>query len=152
MQQLTDIFLSRHTLYTEFDYDFEMISIISSQRDYRICWLINRALNIDLCRNTDLLISNSRKKTESLHNLYFYEDEINLLRFYLVTNKSSGIYLIPELKQADYFMLLKGDAAATLVDETAHLLENSPGIEKIFKSEPLTLRSKENLIFDLHYS
>ncbi len=122
--------------------------MISSLKDYRLCWAINRTLNIELTRQDDLEISNAKKRQEASFNLFHYEDEINFLHYYLIANKSAGAFLLPELKQVDYLLMLRGDAAEETKEELLQQLKNLAGIEALFAANPAELRSKENLILE----
>ncbi len=140
--------MSRNTLFVEFDYDFALISIVSSFKDHRICWQINNALNIDLERRPDLEISNSKKRDLHYFTLYAFEDELNFLQYYLIGNKSDGAYLLPELKRVDYLLMMKGDAAGLMKYDVIHTLKYMNGVVTFFESEPAKLKSKQNLIFE----
>lgn len=141
--------MSKHRLQVDFDFEFSLICIISSLKDYRLCWAINRALNIELAREEEeLKISNEKKRLEAYFNQFHYEDEINFLHYHLLANKSAGAFLLPELKQVDYLLMLRGDAAEDAKEEILLQLKNLPGIEALFAANPAELRSKENLILE----
>lgn len=140
--------MSRYRLDVDFDFDFPLIGISSSLKDYRLCWQINRALNIELCRQKDLLVSNEKKRQEAYFNLFQFEDAIDFLRYFLIANKSAGSLFIPELKQADFFMMLRGDAAKEMTPGILEKLRSLPGIEVVFETNPANLRSRQNLILE----
>lgn len=140
--------MSRYRLDVDFDFDFPLIGISSSLKDYRLCWQINRALNIELCRQKDLLVSNEKKRQEAYFNLFQFEDAIDFLRYFLIANKSAGSLFIPELKQADFFMMLRGDAAKETALVVMEKLKSLPGIEAVFETNPAKLCSRQNLIFE----
>lgn len=67
--------------------------------------------------------------------------------FFLISNKGTEGYLIPEMKSTDYFILVKN-----LFDEE-ELASFIAGLNRISdivvaaKVDPMKLKSKENLIF-----
>lgn len=140
--------MSKHRLYVDFDFEFTLICIISSLKDYRLCWAINRALNIQLARQDDVEISNEKKRQEAFFNLFRYEDEIDFLHYYFIANKAAGAFLLPELKRVDYLLMLRGDAAEDKKEEILRQLKKLAGIETLFAANPAELRSKENLILE----
>ena len=143
------LLLSKHRLHVDFDYEFSLICIISSLKDYRLCWAINRALNIELAREEEeLKISNEKKRQEAYFNQFYYEDEINFLQYHLLANKSAGAFLLPEFKQVDYILMLRGDAAEEAEEDILQQLKSLAGIEALFATNPAELRSKENLILE----
>ncbi|HXH18296.1 MAG TPA: IPExxxVDY family protein [Chitinophagales bacterium] len=140
--------MSRLTLHVDYDFNFELIAIISSLRDYRLCWHINRNLRLDLSRKPDLEITNVKKRIQAYFPFYTHEDEINFLKYYFIGNKSAGTCLIPEIKEADYFLMLRGDAAGDFKIELLRQLRPLDCIEAAFEADVLRIRSKQNLIFD----
>ena len=140
--------MSRHTLHVDFDYDFKLISIVSSLRDYRLCWQINRTLRLDLSKKNDLEVTDVKKRQQAHFSLFSHEDEINFLQYFFIGNKASGAYFIPELKQVDYLLMIRGDAADTEKQDILQQLKNLRGMEAVFETDAETLRSKQNLIFE----
>lgn len=140
--------MSKYHLRVDFDFEFSLICIISSLKDYRLCWSLNRLLNIELSRQADLAVTNPKKRQESFFNLFQYEDQINFLHYFLIANKASGAYLLPELKQVDYLLMLKGDSAGETKAEVLQQLKNFPGIQALFEANPAELRSRQNLILE----
>lgn len=140
--------LSKYHLRVDFDFEFNLICLISSLKDYRLCWHLNRMLNISLTRANDLELNNEKKRQVSFFNLFNYTDEINFLHYHLISNKSSGAFLLPELKQVDYLLMLRGDAAGETAADTLQQLKSLAGIEALFEANPAELRSKQNLILE----
>lgn len=140
--------MSKHRLHVDFDFEFSLICIISSLKDYRLCWAINRLLNIALVRQEDFKVTNEKKQVEAYFNLFQYADEINCLQYSLLANKSAGVYLLPELKRADYLLMLRGDESENAKTESLQQLKNLAGVEALFAVNPAELRSKENLLLE----
>jgi hypothetical protein len=140
--------LSKYHLRVDFDFEFSLICLISSLKDYRLCWHINRLLSIQLARQNDLEVTNMKKRQVSYFNQFHFVDEINFLHYSLIGNKSSGAYLLPELKQVDYLLMLRGDAAGETTAEIVQQLKTLAGIEALFEANPAELRSKQNLILE----
>ena len=140
--------MSKNSLQLDFDYDFELISVISSIRDYRMCWLLNKSLNFDFIRQEDIEIQFSKMRRLSYFSLFLFEDEINFSQYYFINNKSSGTYLIPELKQVDYFLLLRGSDVLHEKGRIIDGLRSLQAVETFFEVNPNELKSKQNLIFE----
>jgi len=122
--------------------------MISPLRNYRLCWHVNKALRLDLIRKPDLEVTDNKKRVHAHFALFTYEDEINFVQYNFIGNKSSGIFLIPELKEVDYLLLMRGDAAGRMKQEVMGILKNTSGIQALFEMNPAGLRSKQNLIFE----
>jgi len=140
--------LSRHILHVDFDFDFELVSLISPLRDYRLCHQINRHLHLDFVRRNDLEITSEKKRSQSQFPVFTYEDEVNFLQYFFIGNKCAGANLIPEMRQVDYFLMMRGDAAGIVKTDIMHRLKELSDIQTLFEVDPKSLKSKNNLIFE----
>lgn len=133
------------SLEIEEDYDFELVGICCHLKDYRLCWEINRSCKLNLVKGEDLEL----KVKNELHSYSFYEfqDADNLLQYYLINNRGEYGYLIPEEKNCDYLLLVKGNVSQ---DDMRDILQKTNEIKQILATYPLHvqgLKSKKNLIF-----
>lgn len=142
--------MGKRTLYLEpeFDYDFELLSIVSPIRDYRLCWYINKALKIDFARQDEIQIRYPKKSKYGYFDLYFYDDELNWLQYYFINNRSLGEHLIPEMKQVDHFLMVKGGNAEMEMPGIIERLKKIDHIQAMLQVDPSQLRSKQNLILE----
>jgi hypothetical protein len=136
------------TLDWEPECSFELISIISSVRDYRICWLLNNQLgyHLEWKEEVPLLIGKGIQK--AVFNLFAYHDELNWLQYHFINNKYLGDYLVPELKEVDHFLLIDGMHAPEEKERAIQVLRASPLIQAVVAVDGNSLRSKKNLIFE----
>lgn len=153
----------------DLELDFTLIGISSSLRDYRLCHFINKHTGLQLQFGKESLIDHngnvkskpqeeldyhiitekSKNKTSTHHfPVYRYCCESFEYEYYIINNKSleNGV-LIPEIANFDYFMLIKN-----YIDEEDlfKLIDNLKSINEIMlvkEIEPISLKSKENLIF-----
>ena len=138
--------MPKKILTVEYDYDFVLIGILCQEKDYRICHEINKKLGVDFKKQDDLEIIINKQKESSGFSLYSYINEDDQ-SFYLIGNKSLKGFFIPEQKQMDYFLMVKG---SLFEEEKKKLLQNIkqlPIIMGIYELDTMKLRSKENLIF-----
>lgn len=142
--------MKKRKLEAEFDYDFSLFGIITALKEYKLAWLVNSSLDVQLDKAKDIEIDFLNSENLIISN-FLYQTEHSDLR--LLRNKSmdqfgeNSIYLMPELKRFDYFMLASG-LEDTFSDEV--LKEKISGIPRvqyvqIFAVE--SLKSRENLIF-----
>ena len=106
--------MSKFTLNIEEDYDFSLIGISCHAKDYRLCYELNKTLEIDLVRGEDLDIDSKNSKAN--YALFEFVDEENFMDYYLISNRSSKGFLIPEQKSTDFFLLLKGASNDEIVE------------------------------------
>jgi hypothetical protein len=82
-----------------------------------------------------------------------YNFETEYSNFRLIKNKScefaniASPYLIPELKEYDYFIQLQDESGFFGISSIMEKLKNINGIEYIKLIETENLKSKDNLIF-----
>lgn len=142
--------------------DYSLIGIHSTEEDYRLAYLLNNYLNLKLSRfkyNLDF------KNSTAVFPLFEYKDEANDINYYLINNKytelkdnqykdglfggnySTTSYLIPEKKKIDFLLKIEN---CNNEDFIQNLVSNLNKINQIITSysiEPISLKSKENLIF-----
>lgn len=138
--------MAKHKLILEDDFDFDLIGVCSSQTDYRLCWSINKSLEIGLEKGIDYEVR-LKKEGDNKYSFYEYYDEENHLEYYLIKNMSNNFKrLIPEKDQIDYFLIIKNNFAkdvATMVGK----LKTIESVLTAFSFEAEELKSKSNLIF-----
>lgn len=139
--------MARLKLEIEYDYEFFLLGISSHAKDYRLCWAINNALTIDMRQDKELLISLRKDEAPSAFSLYFYNDVDNFKYYFLVSNKSSSGILIPELKQMDYFLLIRNNLNPDEKQKIATTVKNINLVLATLQIDPGGLKSKQNLIF-----
>lgn len=136
--------MAKLTLELEEDYEFELIGINCHVKDYRLCWEINEALNLDFIKEEDYEIINKGQKRQ--YSFYAYLDEENYIDYYLISNRGSQGRLIPEEK-SDFLLLIKGNIQS---EELNQIKLKLPKIKNILTAYPIKvdkLKSKRNLIF-----
>lgn len=135
-------------LKAEINYNFELFGIASSQKDYKLAWLINNESRLNLVKVNDHEVYLSEINTVHVSCFEYTQPGI-VVR--LLNNKvykqpeKHQEYLIPELKQFDYFLLKEGEVIE--VTNLTNKLKQITGLEFITKIDIMKLRSKENLIF-----
>ena len=131
------------------DYDFEVLALISPEKDYKLAWNINKLLNVEFRRDQDLCLEFG-KGNKLIFSNFKYDTEyagLRLLRNRSFDSLESRPFLLPELKEYDYIIKSEGEKDIFNMKEIAEKLKSLPLIQYIKKIEIHTLKSKENLIF-----
>ncbi|MBY0245130.1 MAG: IPExxxVDY family protein [Sphingobacteriaceae bacterium] len=133
-------------LKSHFDFDFTLILITSTLRSYTLCHKINLALDFSFEKVKDHEIysdsANCSLSFACFENLLI-ENEVNC---YLVANRNSQGFLIPEMNKVDYFMILQHFNDKELLDLILKTLNSFAEIQVAILMDPLKLKSKENLL------
>jgi hypothetical protein len=129
----------------EEDYDFSLIGISCHAKDYRLCWELNKILNIDLIRAKDYEIT--KKNVKILFSFYEFIDQCNYLDFFFIANRSENGFLIPEQNKVDFFLMLRGSVSDSFSKEIIGKINSLSLVLTSFNIDPNQLRSKQNLLF-----
>jgi len=139
--------MKKNKLIISYEFDFELIGIISPLKEYKIAWLLNHCLKIHLIKMEDI-------ELEFIDGNLFISNfsyEAGNSTFRLLKNKNIGensiVYLLPEMKEFDYLIMLEGQGDSFVIDEVMDQLKSKSEIQYITQVEISKLKSKENLIF-----
>lgn len=144
----------------EYDFDFEVIGLVTSLSPYRLAWNINNSLNIDLYKAKDIELNFTKKKV--IISNYIFEEEYSYFR--LIKNKSleesatnNGLslfdvgqseYFLPELKKYDFIVQLEGAINNQFSDEIINKLNQLNKIQLVTPIDLEDVKEKDNLIFE----
>jgi len=140
--------LNKITLKYELDLDFILIAITSPLKDYRLCYFINKMAGLNLSKIDDHEVWVGASVGRCYFSRYASFSEVSDTEFYLLSNRGSeaGI-LIPEMRNVDYFMLIRNfidDEDLAFIQER---IASIPDVLVATEISPEKLKSKENLIF-----
>lgn len=115
--------------------DFIALAIVSPERDYKLCFLLNKALHINLDKATT--VYNNEKKPQNAETqlafpAFIYYDNAEDLYYYIIKNNNEGKYMLPQMKQVDYLFLLKGRELEKNVEKIKYVLTQLPYIHSTF--------------------
>lgn len=131
----------------DFFKDAHLMGIISSQKEYQLCWQINRLLRFNFKMNNEVEVVLQKKDKTCFFKIYEHEEPLRFTTHYLYSNHYKGEFLIPELKHIDFLWLVKGKYYSE--DDIKWFME---GVRKINVIQLVTminpheLKSRENLI------
>jgi hypothetical protein len=134
----------------DFDYDFDLLGLVSAVKGYKLAWALNHALHIRFVKEKDINIEFLANKNIIISNFIFRTtySSLRLLKNRSEDNNSRGmVYLLPELKEFDYFLMVQDQGDTFIFRDIAARLRSVNVIQFISKIETANLKSKENLIF-----
>jgi len=140
--------LNKKLLKIQIDLDFVLIAVTSAQKDYRICYLINKYLSFNFARVADLEVNIYQNSAEPVpFSMYEYYWEASETSFYLIANRGVDGLLIPEMREADYFLMIKNYIDDQDLNNLISGLNRVPEIVVAIKIDPKKIKSRENLLF-----
>lgn len=137
-------------LFVQYDYDFDLLGIISPLKEYTLAWEINRVLKINLKKEPDAVYETTRGRKFLISN-YLFRTESSVLR--LLKNKALDFdhvlnpFLIPEMKEYDYFFLSKTDVPDRKGKNALRLIKTLDNVQYASLIVVGSLKSRDNLIF-----
>lgn len=143
----------------EIEYDFKIIGIASNTEDYRLCWLLNNHLLWNLKRVANLPAIENKKaaslfedlnenEDEKGHTMFSYVDKDLFIDNHLIGNISTEGYLIPEFKQCNFFIFLRGDAVTNVtLMNVIEKIQYLDAINSSFHIQHSQLKDIDNLLF-----
>ena len=148
--------------------DFVLIGISCADDQYRVTSIVSDLLGITL-RLSDYVPFNLKSGKLFSFSLYRHSEEALALEYYLLPNTSNfeqpgtdqapsgdlfsgqeideSTRLIRELPKTDYFLMLKGEMKEHYQFRVLQLLRDSDDFTKVQVIDPLTLQSRNNLLF-----
>jgi len=126
------------------EYDFLLLAVICSYKDYRLCFELNQQLKLKLKRENDLELLNKQKNKSVFSNFYFASPDNE--QFRIINNKGSARTFIPEMKTIDYFMMIKNLNQKKSVDDLITKIKRVEIISGVYEINPDELKSAENFL------
>ena len=118
--------------------------------EYQLAWYINKALGITMTKQKDIEIKFLNGNILCISN-YLFETEnccCKLIRNKSVYQEADRVdFLLPELNKFDFLMQLRGFEDTFDDDTVRRLLVACKPVQFLQKFDPLTIKSRENLIF-----
>jgi hypothetical protein len=142
--------MSAAKLDMEYDFSFDLLGIVSTAREHKLAWLLNRLLGISFVRRDPVAMPFSSGMVLHIGVFDFAteNDAYQLLRNRaLEASDAAHHFLLPELKEYDY--LLRVDNLTGLLDVAGmrEAIAALPEVQYCARIELEGLKSRENLLF-----
>jgi hypothetical protein len=125
-----------------------LIGLVSSIKDYQLCWLLNQLFRLNFRMNNEIEIQLTKKQRQYFFPVYEYAEPNNSLIHYLYNNQHDGEYLLPEFKHLDYLWLLKGDIVDnSSVQTMISSIRTINGVRMVTELTNEKIKNKGHLIF-----
>ena len=142
--------MKKNRLASDYPFDFELIGIVSSVKEYKLAWHLNQLPEFHLIKAEDVKIEFSDNKLIRVSNLKD-ENEFRqafLLKNKLVTSNSSiNQYLLPELQKFDYLFKLSSQTHDNWAKEVNNMLKSIEIIDYSLVVDIEKIKMKDNLLF-----
>lgn len=135
-------------LFIEHQYDFELLGIVAPIKEYKMAWVVNHSLNSKLVKSDDFELELLNQPLLVISN--FVEEKENGF-VQLLKNKSNSegensLYLIPELRMMDFFLLVQDQTHEIDLNDYIEKLSENSFVQNVVKLNISKLKSKDNLL------
>lgn len=134
------------TLNYQPELEFTLLGISSHENDYHLSWALNQKLGLQFIKARNLVILQPEAELSQEFPVFTYEDEDALLVYNLISNKCELGFLVPELKNIDYFLQISGEINQGFLDQLIYKLRNSGVVNASFVLDPKKIKAAEKLI------
>jgi len=124
----------------------KMVGIVAVVPAYKLAWQVNNTLHLRLLREDDLFYTHKRGD-DIFIQCFEYVDEEYDTTIRLIANKTNRTILIPEHRNTNYFLQMKGDQSEITWEDFLLQLKALPLVLTLYEVEWETLRNKEMLYF-----
>jgi hypothetical protein len=140
--------MKKNKLIVEHLYEFELLGFVAPVKDYKMAWIINNSLDIRLAKAKDyeLEFIGGIKLCISQYKCEKENGFIQLLKNKSFVLDANLLYLIPELKIFDYFLLIQDFTSEVDINNYIERLSSNGLIQNVVKLDIDKIKSKENLL------
>lgn len=135
--------LSKEDLFDEHFEDMKCVACVSTFPPYQFAHTVNMMLDRNFRREVELMQDESGKN----YKVYFDRDEMRGIDYHILCNRNRTDFLIPELPNSDFLILMNGMAQHPLIlESTLQKLQGHIKISYSYEFDPFQIKSKEYLI------
>lgn len=137
-------------LTSDYNFDFDLLGITSSVKDYKLTWAINKHLQVKFARQQDHQITIQNK---NFSYVYFFDEPVPEVRLRLFSNKpvihktGTKTLLVPEAPHFDFIFMREGDSQSFSVKTLQDLLKEVPVIEYLSAMDLSKVKHLEHFVF-----
>ncbi|WPP50220.1 IPExxxVDY family protein [Catalinimonas niigatensis] len=139
---------TRRELQLAIQYNLDLLGLVSSAKEYKLAWSLNQILGLKLAKSEDLAINFIEGRSIIISNFTFTTSHCT---FRLLKNRAfsdhSNAFLLPELKNIDYFLLIKNESDTFELNTYVDRLPQIDIVQSFTSINVENLENKENLIF-----
>lgn len=128
-------------------FEGKAIGLVSTLKDYKLAWSINQVFNIELALQPPVVIEFLNSPDLVITN-FLFEDEF--CEYRLLKNRGNDLnsgFLIPELVNFDFFLLISGEEEILPEQSVINQLHTIKGVSFFQQIDVSRLKSRDNFIF-----
>ena len=142
--------MKKNRLAAVYDFDFELIGIVSTVKEYKLAWNLNQLNLFHLVKAEDIKIEFTDHRQILISNLIHEDDYslVHLLKNKLIsTNSGVNQYLIQELSRFDFLLKVRNLTEDRWAEKIYEQIRELRIADYVTKIELDRIKQKENLLF-----
>ena len=133
---------TRFTLECAEEFDFTVLAINSHIKAYKLCWNINRLMQLNFTKKND---HNIQHDLWFSRYTYISDEEVE---YDLLSNRSKKGYLVPNQKSINYFLVVRNNYWEQEKLDFMSKLRNIPDVLLAFELDIANLKYIDRFIFN----
>lgn len=124
----------------------KMAGVVAAVPAYKLAWQVNNALHLQLLRVDDLFYTHKKGGNIFIQCFEYVDEEYDCI-FRLIANKTNNTILIPEHRNTNYFLQVKGDHDEMPWEKLLLQLKALSFALTVYEVELEKIRNKDMLYF-----
>ena len=126
--------------------DFCLLGLATDEPDYKLCWMINQALDFSFIRLDDLVLFHKRLNEDQYFPLFCYKDEDALVTYRVIANRSEQGFFLDELKNLDFLVHIQGEINTEKINLFLQEASKLSGVRMCIPVDLAKIRNMERLL------
>ena len=136
----------KHKLDLAMEEDFCLLGVVSDEPDYKLCWMINRSLNMNFEKQDDLQLFHRKLDEDQFFSLFSFHDGDSLITFRIIKNRTENGYFLEELKNIDYLVHIQGEISAAGIGNFMHSVSELGTVRMCVPTDLSRIKNMERLL------
>ncbi|HRY31482.1 MAG TPA: IPExxxVDY family protein [Bacteroidales bacterium] len=120
--------VKKHYLDPPDEPDYKILGIATAMKDYRLAYYLNRELYLDLKRSEDLEVSEEEAGSGLTFSFFKDDKGPDEISYYLLTNRNRQGVLLPDLRESDFFLLIRGLLPGSAITRILKTIRQIPNV------------------------
>ncbi len=138
--------VKRHKLDLAIEEDFCLLSVVTDEPDYKLCWMINHTLDMNFEKQEELQLFHRKLDEEQVFSLFSYHDNDAMISYRIIRNRAENGYFLDELKNIDYLIHIQGEINTTRISNFMLSVGALEPVRMCVPSDLSRIKNKERLL------
>ena len=137
--------VKKHKLNLAIEEDFCLLGVVTDEPDYKLCWMINRLLDMNFEKQEELQLFHRKLNEEQVFSHFSYHDSDALITFRIIRNRGENGYFLDELKNIDYLIYIQGEINTMRINDFMQSVGSLEPVRMCVPSDLSRIKNKERL-------